>query len=244
MPNQQSNQPVKKSYFNSPQFWVGILGGAIVLFFLVMVYLNASHVSGSELDTATWMVRDFSYRRDPFTRRQLTGIVREVPQPLFSAPLATPAGATTTTSTATASVTPVTAPATAVIPNSYWTRKHTAATQRWDLIQINGLQPTQGKAKILATLIQSNQQFWSNWSTEHKAKADVFWQAAKDFVDLGFYNELPGLFDLALVDLSDKEFAQAVSDHLRAAVENYRKRPESDIEANKLDAAEAILKNY
>ena len=104
--------------FILPLAFVGT-GVFVALFF---GYLQATVVTGSEFDTGSWTVRTFWYRRDPFSGRQLTGILREQPASLTSS---------------------------AAFPNSYFSGPSNTPA-RWDLVNLrSGTVLTEGPANVL-----------------------------------------------------------------------------------------------
>ncbi len=163
---------------------------AILLTF-IFGYFPATQVVGSEFNTANWTVRNFQYRREPFSHAQLTGVVRDK--------LATVLASNAT------------------FPNSYFNGK-LAASSRWDLIEIrNGRSTTEGPAKILITYLQATSRgsdFWPDWSTKNPQKASVLWPAVRDLVDLELYNDLPAVIEMALVDCSDLDFQSTLREKM------------------------------
>ncbi|MCA9159488.1 MAG: hypothetical protein KDA72_14230, partial [Planctomycetales bacterium] len=68
--NRKQSQP-----FQSRRWvWPVILSTILGLSVLGLGYLQATYVSGIELNSHTWEQRVFSFRRDPFTGVQLGGV--------------------------------------------------------------------------------------------------------------------------------------------------------------------------
>ena len=176
--------------FILPLAFVGT-GFFVALFF---GYLQATVVTGSEFDTGSWTVRTFWYRRDPFSGRQLTGILREQSATLTS---------------------------TAAFPNTYFSGP-SSAPARWDLVNLrSGTVLTEGPANVLNSYFDHStvDQIWPTWSTENTAKANILWPAVRDLVDLGLYHELPKIMEFATVDLTDAEFKTTIDEQMRAILE-------------------------
>jgi hypothetical protein len=173
-----------------------VLGLLLGLFF---TYISATFIAGTEFNSATWSVRDFHYRRDPFTKKQLIGIVRGTPSGILTSP--------------------------PNFPLSYFTAS--PQTSRWDLVEINhGRTSSDGPAKILLTYLQTKggptTHFWPDWSSKNPVKATVLWNAVRDLVDLELYRDLPSILELAVTDCSDKEFGSMINTNMQAAIQRYR----------------------
>ena len=201
--------------FILPLAFVGT-GFFVALFF---GYLQATVVTGSEFDTGSWTVRTFWYRRDPFSGRQLTGILRELPASLTS---------------------------TAAFPNSYFSGP-SSAPARWDLVKLqSGTVSTEGPANVLHSYFDHSaaDQIWATWSTDYTAKAITLWPVVRDMVDLGLYHELPKIMELATVDLTDAEFKTTIDEQMRAILEGHTEKLRVDEKADELALAKTMLSKY
>ena len=182
-------------------------------------YLQATVVTGSEFDTGSWTFRTFWYRRDPFSGRQLTGILREQPTSLTT---------------------------TATFPNSYFSGA-SSTPARWDLVQLrSGTVMTEGPALVLKSYLDGYvaEQIWPTWSTQYAAKANVLWPAARDLVDLGLYHELPKIMELAAVDSTDAEFKAMIDEQMHVVLGAHVEKLRVDEKADELSIAKLVLSKY
>lgn len=195
-----------RTWFDRVRFSATIFG-VLFLCFLVFVYFQFTLVSGLELDTASWRVRQFSFRRDPFTNYQLSGVRHAMPDGL--------PGWSSSGSLGEYSV---------IAPDisRYLTSPHVDA--RWDLVGIDQ-SVSDGQARVLVNLLSSSdtssQSFWPAWSKDNALKAAILWPAAQDLVFLGLYARLPALFELALVDSTPKGFRHATNDYIQSVLLQY-----------------------
>ena len=183
---------------------------------LLFGYLQATVVTGSEFDTGSWTVRTFWYRRDPFSGRQLTGILREQPASLTS---------------------------TAAFPNSYFSGP-SSAPARWDLVNLrSGTVLTEGPANVLHSYFNSYApvQIWPTWSTDNTTKANIIWPAVRDLVDLGLYHALHRIMELATVDLSDAEFKTTIDEQVRGVLNAHAEKLRVEEKADELSLVESLL---
>jgi hypothetical protein len=195
--------------------FVGI--GAFVA--ILFGYLQATVVTGSEFDTGSWTVRTFWYRRDPFSGRQLTGILREQPASLSS---------------------------TAAFPNSYFSGSSTKPA-RWDLVKLrSGAVLTEGPANVLTSYFDgySAERMWPAWSSSNSAKANILWPAVRDLVDLGLYHELPRIMELATVDSTDAEFKSMITEQMRAVLQAHSEQLRVEENVDELSLAKTMLGKY
>lgn len=160
---------------------------------------------GTEINSHNWEVRQFSYRRDPFTHKQLSGITYQAAlsslpcwisqKDLISVPDPVIKGHLTSQLTQ-----PV----------------------RWDLIRMNDQYNTIGRGSILLRLVNTygvnSKIFWIDWTNNEPIKAAVLWPAAQQLVSLDLYARLPDLFDQAAVEKDDTLFQQAVAGIMQAAL--------------------------
>jgi hypothetical protein len=184
-----------------------ILSSIVVLVISFLVYLQFTLVVGAELNTGSWELREFSFRRDPFTNTQLTGI--------YYTPFSR--GGTWISASANAPSLPDSS------IRAYLTAKNLEPS-RWDLVRIDDGLESVGRASILVRLIDSGQfgtrKYWIDWSNDQPKKAAVLWPAAQRLVAENDYNELPDLFEFALYEKDDTAFMNAVSDYLKAIAAN------------------------
>ncbi|MCA9132816.1 MAG: hypothetical protein KDA45_06665 [Planctomycetales bacterium] len=183
---------------------------ALVLFLLGLLtlglgYWQATWVQGTELNTRTWELRDFSFRRDPFSNYQLSGVTHSAPPNM---------GAWTSFPRAQS------AKLDATIANYFRPAPEYAAPPRWDLVSISERSTTAAGANIVVELLDAYDRdyspFWPNWSSAHPAQAAILWPAAQDLVALELYAKLPRIFELALLD--SPQFSELVAEQVQEAV--------------------------
>ena len=177
-----------------------VIAAAALLFLLVTyaIYYFSSFVTGTELNTRTWDLRKFSFRRDPFTNYQLSGITHS---------------SSYSTDPWTSYPTKLRCEVDPLI------RKHllnaTNVVERWDLVSMDGNQVSSGDANILVNLLHTRDfkydNFWSTWTADHPAKAAILWPAAQKLVSLDLYAKLPTLLETALLESTEDEFNTIVS---------------------------------
>ncbi|MDX1929065.1 MAG: hypothetical protein SFV81_21235 [Pirellulaceae bacterium] len=211
--------PVKRtSILQSWTFPLAFVGIGIMVA-LLFGYLQATVVTGTEFDTGSWSTRTFWYRRDPFSGRQMTGILRD-----------------TTSSIST----------TAAFPNSYFSGPSNKPP-RWDLVKLqSGAALTEGPAYVLNSYFDGYvaDQLWTTWSTDNPNKAKILWTAARDLVDLELYHELPKIMDLARVDSTDEEFTAMIRSEVYATVSAHAEKLRVAENAEELTVAENVLSTY
>ncbi len=182
-------------------------------------YLQTTVVTGSEFDTGSWTVRTFWYRRDPFSGRQMTGILRELPTSLST---------------------------TAAFPNSYFSGAGSKPA-RWDLVKLqSGPSLTEGPANVLKSYFDGHlaDQFWTTWSSENPAKAKTLWPAARDLVDLELYHELPKIMELAKVDATDAEFTTMIDGEMSTSLKAHADKLRVEENTDELAIVKTILSKY
>ncbi len=201
--NKASTKPVKRtSWLRSMSLPIAFITIGLVLT-LLFGYLQTTVVTGTEFDTGTWSIRTFWYRRDPFSGRQLTGILHELPTSLSD---------------------------TKNFPNSYFVGKNDAPP-RWDLVKLqSGAAFTEGPAFVVSSYFEGYraQQFWTTWSSANTVKANTLFSAARDLVDLGLYVKLPKLMELANVESTDNEFNDMINEQMREILTNYAAQRSAD----------------
>ena len=211
--------PVKRtSRLRSLSFPIAFISIGVLLA-LLFGYLQATVVTGTEFDTGSWTVRTFWYRRDPFSGRQLTGILREQPTSLSN---------------------------TTTFPNSYFSGA-SSKPARWDLVKLqSGAVLTEGPAYVLSSYFEGYlaEQIWPAWSTENTTKANTLWPAARDLVDLGIYHELPKIMELTKVDSTDEEFKTLVDEEMKATLMAQAEKLRIEENADDLAVAKTMLSKY
>jgi hypothetical protein len=214
-----STLPAKQASRFRPLLFPLAFVGTGVFVAVFFGYLQATVVTGLEFDTGSWTVRSFWYRRDPFSGRQLTGILREPPASLTS---------------------------TAAFPNSYFSGP-SSAPARWDLVNLrSGTALTEGPASVLHSYFDhsTTDPIWPTWSTENTPKAKTLWPAVRDLVDLGLYHELPKIMELATVDLTDAEFKTAIDEQMRGVLEAHTEKLRVEEKADELSLTKTMLSKY
>ena len=212
------------------EWWRGvrlpaIVFGVLAVLILMFIYFQFTLVTGTELNSRTWQLRDFSFRRDPFTNLQLTGI-KYGPSSVQGcwADQTTPTGVNTL-------------PATAIAP--YLTAK-LSLPPRWDLVRIYDRIDSVGRASILVRLVEANSytgtEYWQDWSLAEPKKAAVLWPAAQRLVATGMYAKLPELFELPRYQTDDANFAAAVAKLTQAAL---AEQPQQAVAADETKSAAA-----
>jgi hypothetical protein len=211
--------PVKRtSFFQSWAFPTAFVGIGVTVA-LIFGYLQATVVTGTEFDTGSWTVRDFWYRRDPFSGRQLTGILRESPTSISQ---------------------------TSAFPSSYFSGA-SSKPARWDLVKLqSGTSLTEGPAYVLNSFFDAYMadKLWTTWSTENPAKAKTLWPAVRDLVDLELYHELPKIMELAKVDSTDEEFTAMIRTVMYQIVSAHVGRLQVAENAEELAVVETVLGQY
>ncbi|MEO8271115.1 MAG: hypothetical protein ABI557_15445, partial [Aureliella sp.] len=199
--NQKRRQSGRLFRLAGPLILSAILGLSV----LGLGYLQATLVSGIELNSHTWEQRVFSFRRDPFTGAQLGGVRHNAPVSIdfFT---------------------------TVVNPRS---KKLDPAIQahlkgslkepvRWDLIRIDDSQLPAARASILVDLLEATgpkaDAFWPSWSIVHPKRAAVLWPAAQQLVAHDLYTQLPQLFSEALLENSPEEFSSSAGQLVKTAL--------------------------
>ena len=174
------------------------LSVAFIVFVCLLgfAYFQFTTVTGHEFNARTWEIREFSFRRDPFTNRQLTGIRHE---PCRRYGLWTPVGGQLQSQ--------LDVTIGALLSRSY-------ESDRWELIGFDSSSNRYGDPKILIDLLQTTDpnydDFWIEWTTAENAKAAVLWPAAQDLVYFGGYRFLPDLLAIALLDLDQAGFSEQI----------------------------------
>lgn len=180
-------QPSSQSSNWIPWLIVGFLVGVFTLTF----YYSTTRVQGLEFNPGTWQVRQFSFRADPFTGLQYTGIQYDN------------------------QVAKVDKSITALLD-----RKVRRENDRWELASIEQFASDQtGPCLGIVQLISGYGlarggeavEFWKKWTAGQPNKAKVFWPAVQELSAQGAYDSIPDLLDLPLVESDDQRFFATLS---------------------------------
>lgn len=217
----KASTPPRAKQASRFQSWVFPLAfiGIGVFVALLFGYLQATVVRGAEFDTGSWTMRTFWYRRDPFTGKQLTGILREQPATLTS---------------------------TTAFPNSYF-QGTSSKPPRWDLVRLqSGTALTEGPAYVLNRYMSGYDggQMWTTWSTANPVKANALWSAVRDLVDLELYYELPKVMELAKVDSTDAEFATMIDAEMNTVLKTQLEKLVADQDTTESSIVTTLLTKY
>ncbi len=185
--------------------WPTLIVSTIVLLVCAVAYSLNTTVFGTEINSHTWEVRQFSFRQDPFSKTQLTNIRYQ------SSLIASGAWSSTT---GLASV-----PDPAI--KSFLSAKP-IQPERWDLVRLYDRYDTVGRGAILLRLVNTtvngSKRFWIDWTSSEPTKAAILWPAAQQLVDLGLYVSLPELFDLAAIEKDNTKFQERISSLMQAVL--------------------------
>lgn len=198
-----ATHPANQGYVTRRRLgWPVFMASTLILLTLGLGYLQATLVSGIEINSHSWEQRVFSFRRDPLTGLQLSGVQYNPPQRVdLWYTVANPRAKKVD-----ASIQP------------FLTAK--SSTQaRWDLVLLDDSSSAGARASILVDLLNaldSNYNpFWAQWTVQHPQRAAILWPAAQQLVEFDRYPLLPRLFAEALLQNSDEEFSRSVG-HLVA----------------------------
>ena len=169
--------------------------------FLALVYFQFTLVTGTEFNTANWNVRGFSFRRDPLSNYQLSGIVHSPKR------YSTIWKASDDFSSIDGTI------------GQYLNSPHVET--RWDLAQTN-LSIVDGEATVLLDLLSAHnhlmQNYWVDWSKQKPKQASVMWPAVQNLVHFHLYAKLPALFELAMADTNDVQFKEFVVTYVQSTL--------------------------
>jgi hypothetical protein len=167
---------------------IRVLLGLFVLGLVLLGYFSTTRVEGVEFNPDTWQVRVFSFRADPWTNWQWTGVRRDL---------------------TTWSVDPaITAHLAGHLGNE---------SERWDLAKISRMGRTQtGPAGSFVQLLTlqgyagSNRptKFFSNWSSQYPQRAQQLWPAIRELTLFGAYAQIPLVVELCLSSVDDDQFTE------------------------------------
>ncbi|MFK7737559.1 MAG: hypothetical protein AB8B50_16105 [Pirellulaceae bacterium] len=180
-----------------------------VFFALVFVavlafgYFQLSSVSGVELNTRNWRLRSFSFRRDPLTNFQWTGVRHRAADSSYLLWSKMPKYSNLDGSI----------------------QRHLIGdfeTARWDLVEID-LSTGPTPASILVDLLgATNNQYdsvWKTWSQRHPKRCRAFWISVQALASLELYSQMPPLFEIALstsesTSEADKRFFDSLRNYI------------------------------
>lgn len=188
-----------------------IFTGIAIFFIAAITYFSACYVRGTEINTRTWQVREFSFRRDPFTNHQFTGVYYSTSY--LGSTVWAPNAADTAMDLDPAI--------------SKYLTPSPGFPNRWDLINIQEHTSSSGDASILTDLLsiydRSYNHFWIDWTKKHPKLAQVLWPAAHDLAGYNMYSKLPDLFEIAANKLPASEFKTATRNIVHDALAEYCK---------------------
>ncbi|MEM8733734.1 MAG: hypothetical protein AAGG44_05915, partial [Planctomycetota bacterium] len=178
--------------------------GLLLSCFVGFVYFQFTSVSGVELNIRTLNIRSFSFRRDPFTNHQWTGVLHSpAPQSNY---LWTKM------------------PRYSLMDSEIQSRlRPIPGDDRWDLVSFDASfekAPASILLQLLNTTDSNYQVHWLEWSKQNPKKADVLWPAVHDLVVLDLYEHLPSLFELALTEVSSKELDERIISLIQSIVQS------------------------
>jgi hypothetical protein len=214
-------------------WWRGIRIPAIIFFVFALLalglgYFQSTLVTGTELNTATWELRDFSFRRDPFSNIQLTGISRTASKQFDSWVSTAPAP-------------------TAKISPSIAKYLKARTNARWDLVRLGGSVSSTGGATILVDSLEARSQggeFWPKWSSDHPNRANLLWPAVQDLVEFGLYAQLPKCLELAMIDSTLADFKHALEREVQSCLLVLCRRLKAQGHADDASIAARVGLNY
>lgn len=200
-----ANRNLSQPWRSHRIFWPVILSTILGLSALGLGYLQATYVSGIELNSHTWEQRVFSFRRDPFTGAQLGGVQHNAPVSIdFWTTIANPRAKKLDPAI-----------------QAHFKEMPTEPV-RWDLIRMDDSHLPAARASILVDLLEvpgpETDAFWTSWSTLHPERAAVLWPAAQQLVAHDRYTLLPQLFTEALLENSPEEFSSSVGQLVKTAL--------------------------
>ncbi len=191
-----------------------MLFGLLGLLLFVFTYFFFTAVSGTELNTHSFEVREFSFRRDPLTNYQLSGIKYE------------PSDSGSWSSVGT---NPKSSQLDIAIKSHL--SQPTLLPQRWDLIQLSDSNSPGGGATILVELLNARDQkydlFWPKWSIDNSSRASELWPAVQQLVEFRVYAKLPELLELALLDNSLTELKASLATAMQSTLVEQCRRLDS-----------------
>ncbi|GAB5403159.1 MAG: hypothetical protein Aurels2KO_13900 [Aureliella sp.] len=209
-PNSQLNSLANQKAENAGN-WVqrhkiaSLITAVVVLLACGAGYYMMTGVTGIEMQASSWKVRRFSFRRDPFTNYQFTAVQH---QGIAFAPL------WSNTSDA---------PYSTVDPTIL---THLGGSSigldRWDLVQIDDSVASDGPAKPLYRLLNSDRGFSKEhsavWSSESPKLAAILWPAARELTELGLYHFTPDLLAITFEDLDEAAFKRRVGNYIQESM--------------------------
>ena len=227
----------KNKTFNQRSAWddlklptvIGVLLGLLILIFF---YSQWTLVSGTEFNPKTWDLRVFSFRRDPFTKVQLTGVSYSASPTAISA--WNRGNADDLQSTLVSELRALLA-------------QQPVTENRWDLVAYDPPNSSKGEAYILVDLLEARSSgvdsYWVEWSKSNPARAKKLWPAVQSLAMLSLYEHIPDII-LCTVTLENAvEFeTEIVARTHRAILESCEQLLESGDKATAILHAETGLK--
>jgi len=98
-------------------------------------------------------------------------------------------------------------------------RTSSPETTRWDLVSVgSSFGRDRAAAALLTDILDGYSAYgWEEWTDQHAARAKLLWPAVQETAELGAYELLPDLFELASWKTTDDEFPQQLRQHLANA---------------------------
>lgn len=195
----------------------------------LLAYASATAVQGVEFNVDNWQTRSFSFRRDPFTNRQLTAVKH--------------AGAY---SNATWSVNATETGS--ILNNSIakYLKPTNRQTGRWDLVYITDGNMHEGPASVIYELLETRtgnfDSYWVKWSDENPKKAAKLWPAFAQLCKLKLYAAMPAIARLAQRDSDLTTFEQELNAEMLDAINDYCQH--ADLTKEQKSDALAAAENY
>ncbi len=190
----------------------------MAILFLGLIYYQSTLVTGTEFNVRTWELRQFHFRRDPFTNHQWSGVSHS------------PASRGDPWSAVAKQLTSTIDPAIGKLLST-----SNSVPDRWDLVTISTARYQTGDAVVLVNLLSAvtpdHDRFWIGWSKDQSAKAKILWPAVQDLAQFELYAKLPPLFEMALSDLDETQFRQAVEGRLQQSLLDAASRQPSEVAA-------------
>ncbi len=195
-------KPVQRQNSSRRARWLlSLVLGLLIAIVVGLIYFGLSWVEGLEFNASTWEIRTFSFRADPFTGYQFSGVQH---------------GSTGY------SIDPEI--------EDRIRQTNDSQPDRWDLAEITQFRSTQfGPASIAADLFldlsrygvsAKSNEFWNNWTSEHPERADELWPAIRRLTLLGAYIHIPDVVQVALVHVEDDgKFKDRLHDAMIKALE-------------------------
>ena len=177
-----------------PKLIVAVLFGI----FVVSIYISSTSVSGVEFNPVTWQVRYFSFRADPFTDFQWSGIYYD-----------TRFGKTDVSIT------------------KLLDFQSAEDSNRWEPALIERISSSQsGPSMAMVQLLTGYGlkrghlavDYWKNWTADHPAKAKEFWPAIQRLAIHGNYRDIPTFLELPQLESDDHRFLERLDQMMQESM--------------------------